>query len=85
MSVTIVGGGISGLSLAYFLLEKNPSLDLKILEAKDRPGGKIWSDRAGGFLCESGVNGFLDNKPMTLGLASKLSLSPLRSNDNAGN
>jgi protoporphyrinogen/coproporphyrinogen III oxidase len=83
MKLIIIGGGISGLSLAYFLLEKKPSLDITIIEAERKAGGKIWTDRTGGFLCEGGVNGFLDNRPKTLELASKLTLSPLRSNDNS--
>ncbi|MFN3480568.1 MAG: protoporphyrinogen oxidase [Thermodesulfovibrionales bacterium] len=81
--ITVVGGGISGLSLAFFLKRARPSIDITVLEAENRPGGKIWSDRRDGFLCESGVNGFLDNRPKTLELASLLSLNPLRSNDNA--
>ncbi len=81
MSITIVGGGISGLSLAYYLLEKEPKLDILILEAEKRPGGKIWTDRVDGYLCESGVNGFLDNKPRTLEFIKALSLEPLRSYD----
>lgn len=81
--IVIIGGGISGLSLAFFLKRARPSIDITVLEAEDRPGGKIWSDRRDGFLCESGVNGFLDNRPKTLELASLLSLNPLRSNDNA--
>lgn len=83
MRITIVGGGISGLSLAYYLLRENSSLDIAVLEAEERPGGKIWTDRAEGFLCESGVNGFLDNRPKTLKLISDLSLNPVRSNDSA--
>lgn len=83
MRVAIAGGGISGLSLAYFLKSGDPSLDVMVLEAQDRPGGKIWTDRGEGFLLESGVNGFLDNKPRTLELARRLSLSPLRSSDEA--
>jgi oxygen-dependent protoporphyrinogen oxidase len=83
MNLVIVGGGITGLSLAYFLLEQKPSLDILILEAERKAGGKIWTDKVEGFLCEWGVNGFLDNRPKTLELVSKLSLSPLRSNDNA--
>ncbi len=83
MRFVIIGGGITGLSLAYFLLEKKPSLDLLVIESEKTPGGKIWTDRVDGFLCEGGVNGFLDNRPRTLELISKLSLSPLRSNDNA--
>ncbi|MBE0426498.1 MAG: protoporphyrinogen oxidase [Nitrospirae bacterium] len=83
MRLVIIGGGISGLSLAYFLLERKPSLDIVILEAGKKAGGKIWTDKAEGFLCEGGVNGFLDNRPKTLELLAKLGLIPLRSNDNA--
>lgn len=83
MKLVIVGGGISGLSLAYFLLERNPALDITVLESEKKPGGKIWTDRINGFLCEGGVNGFLDNRPKTLELIAKLGLSPLRSSDEA--
>lgn len=79
--IAIIGGGISGLSLAYFLLEKDPELELVVFEAEKRPGGKIWSEKTEGFLCEWGVNGFLDNKPRTIELSKKVSLEPLRSND----
>lgn len=83
MRLVIVGGGISGLSLAYYLLERAPSLDILVFESEKKPGGKIWTDRAEGFLCEGGVNGFLDNRPKTLELAAKLGLSPLRSSESA--
>lgn len=79
----IVGGGISGLSIAYAILERGPSTELLVFEAEKRAGGKIWTERANGFLCEGGVNGFLDNKPKTIELASKLRIEPLRSNDAA--
>jgi protoporphyrinogen/coproporphyrinogen III oxidase len=79
--IAIIGGGISGLSLAYFLLEKDPDLDIIVFESEKRLGGKIWSEKSDGFLCEWGVNGFLDNKPRTLELSRKVSLEPLRSND----
>ena len=79
--IAIIGGGISGLSLAWFLLEKDPAADVTVFETEQRPGGKIWTDRAEGFLCEWGVNGFLDNKPKTLELSRKLKLEPMRSND----
>jgi oxygen-dependent protoporphyrinogen oxidase len=83
MRLVIIGGGISGLSLAYFLTERDPSLDVLVFESEKKAGGKIWTDRAEGFLCEGGVNGFLDNRPRTLDLAAKLALTPVRSNDNA--
>lgn len=81
--VVIVGGGISGLSLAYLLEKRRPSMEVVVLEAEDKVGGKIWTDKADGFICEGGVNGFLNNKPKTLELASDLALSPLKSNDSA--
>ncbi len=84
MRVVIAGGGISGLSLAYWLtLEPGRELDVTVLESEQRLGGKIWTDRVEGYLCESALNGFLDNKPRTLELASKVSLEPLRSSDAA--
>ena len=64
-------------------MEKDTGLEIRVIEAENRPGGKICSDSSDGFLCERGVNGFLDNKPYTLELARKLSLNPLRSNDAA--
>jgi oxygen-dependent protoporphyrinogen oxidase len=84
MRLVIIGGGISGLSLAYLLRAGGgPSLEVTVFESEEKPGGKIWTDRSDGFLCEWGVNGFLDNKPRTLELAGRLSLDPLRSSDAA--
>ncbi len=83
MKIAIIGGGISGLSLAYFLLEREPSLDVLVFESNKRPGGKIRTEKHNGYLLEAGVNGFLDNRPKTIELAEKLNISPLRSNDSA--
>jgi oxygen-dependent protoporphyrinogen oxidase len=79
--IAVIGGGISGLSLAFLLLEKDPSSEIMVFESEKRIGGKVWTDKAEGFLCEGGVNGFLDNKPKTLELSSRIALKPLRSND----
>ncbi|RJQ50879.1 MAG: protoporphyrinogen oxidase [Nitrospiraceae bacterium] len=81
--VVVIGGGLSGLTVAYALLQKRPDLDVSVYEADHRPGGKIWTDRADGFLCEKGANGFLDNKPRTLELCKDLGIEPLRSNENS--
>ncbi|HLA50039.1 MAG TPA: protoporphyrinogen oxidase [Thermodesulfovibrionia bacterium] len=89
MKVVIVGAGISGLTTAYALLNSSQfsvlssQFDITVYEADSRPGGKIWSDKTDGFLCEKGVNGFLDNKPKTLQLCDYLGLEPLKSSDNA--
>jgi oxygen-dependent protoporphyrinogen oxidase len=80
--VTIVGGGISGLTVAYALLNSS-QIEVMVLEADSRPGGKIWTDRVDGFLCERGPNGFLDNRPQTLLLCEELGLEPLRGSEDA--
>ncbi len=47
MKVAIIGGGISGLSIAQMLNEKN---DVVVFEAQDRSGGMIKCDRVNGSL-----------------------------------
>ncbi len=85
----VVGGGISGLAAAYVLRTKareaGVELDLTVLEKEERTGGKIWSIKEEGYLCEWGPNGFLDSKPQTLDLCADLGVreSLLRSNDDA--
>ena len=59
--ISIIGGGISGLTIAYLLLNKNSDLDVTVYEADNRAGGKIWTEQADGYLCERGPNGFLEN------------------------
>ena len=81
--IAIVGGGISGLTVAYSLINRGEELDVMVFESESRAGGKICTDRGGGFLFERGANGFLDNKPKTLDLCNELGITPLRSNENA--
>lgn len=85
--ILIVGGGISGLSLAYFLTERlkeqGDPRKVTLLEKADRVGGTVRTVRQDGFICEAGPNGFLDNKPRTGELASSAGLQSalLPSND----
>jgi len=87
--IAIIGAGISGLATAYLLktraAEAGHDVEVVVLEKEQRIGGKIWSIREEGFLCEWGPNGFLDSKPMTLDLCAQLGISDdlLRSDDNA--
>lgn len=63
--VIIVGGGISGLTCARELAKYSSQLDVKILEASDRIGGRIQSCRAeDGTVLELGahyLHGTIDN------------------------
>jgi oxygen-dependent protoporphyrinogen oxidase len=73
--IVIVGGGISGLSLAYRLEQRLPAADVTVLEQRPRTGGVIGTESHDGFRLETGPNGFLDNKPATLTLCRDLGLS----------
>jgi oxygen-dependent protoporphyrinogen oxidase len=73
--IVIIGGGISGLALAYRLRQSQPAADVTVLEASARPGGNVWTDRADGFQLETGPNGFLDSNPATINLCRDLGLA----------
>ncbi len=81
--VAIIGAGMSGMSLAWYLKGLKPNWDVTVLEASERAGGKAWTEYQEGFVIERGVNGVLDNKPSTLQLATELGIQPLRSRDAA--
>ncbi|XP_028406743.1 probable flavin-containing monoamine oxidase A [Dendronephthya gigantea] len=49
--VLVIGGGLSGLTAAYRLLQHNRSLKVLVLEAKDRIGGRTLSAK---LKCENG-------------------------------
>jgi oxygen-dependent protoporphyrinogen oxidase len=72
--VLIVGGGISGLALAYRLEQPKPNLEVTVLEQQTRVGGTIHTAMRDGFRVEAGPNGFLDNKPFVFDLCQKLGL-----------
>ena len=62
--VIIIGAGISGLAAAKMLTESDPSLDVTVLEASGRIGGRISSNREFGFTFEEGaswIHGDLEN------------------------
>lgn len=55
MSVVILGGGLSGLSAAYYLLKNTPTISVTILESSNRCGGWIRSHKLpNGIIFEQG-------------------------------
>ncbi len=70
--VAVVGGGIAGLAAAYELLCRD--VPFVLLEAGERWGGVIRSERADGFLLEAGPDTLLAQKPAALALARELGL-----------
>jgi oxygen-dependent protoporphyrinogen oxidase len=84
----IVGGGIAGLSAAYFALEKTKKIGepihLQLLDEKDRLGGCILTEKVDDFVIEGGPDCFLYEKPWALALCEKLGLGDriLNTNEN---
>lgn len=64
--VTIVGGGITGLTAAFYLQReieaKRLPIRFQLIEEQDRLGGKIKTWRHEGFVIELGPDSFLSGK-----------------------
>ncbi|KMJ57908.1 protoporphyrinogen oxidase [Bacillus sp. LL01] len=64
--VVIIGGGITGLAAAYYLQkeskEKNLDIDITLIEASNRLGGKIQTVQRDGYTIERGPDSFLARK-----------------------
>lgn len=70
--IVIIGGGIAGLAAAYELhLRGVPFL---LLEAANRPGGVILTDRVDGFTIDAGPDALLTQKPAAIALCRELGL-----------
>src|SRR5439155_844412 len=54
--------------------ERRIALELTLVEARERLGGTIATERAGGFLIEAGPDSFLSEKPWALALCRRLGL-----------
>jgi oxygen-dependent protoporphyrinogen oxidase len=78
MNIVIVGGGIAGLSAAYYARKKSPDSQITLLESDSRWGGKITTDRVpfdgGRFIVEGGPDTFLATKPYAVDLCRELGL-----------
>ncbi|MFQ5343769.1 MAG: protoporphyrinogen oxidase, partial [Anaerolineae bacterium] len=76
--VIVIGGGIAGLSTAYYLqkqaAEAGIPIDCTLIESAPRFGGKIATMRRDGFVIEGGPDSFLTQKPWALQLARELGL-----------
>jgi protoporphyrinogen/coproporphyrinogen III oxidase len=72
MRVCVVGGGITGLSAAYRLLQRG--VDVSVYEAAQRAGGLLGTECFDGFVMETGPDSILSEKPWALALAEELGL-----------
>ncbi len=73
--VVIIGGGIAGLAAMEQLSAEAPALRVTLLEARQRVGGHIRTDREAGFIMEAGPDVFLAAKPAAVALCRKLGIA----------
>ncbi len=71
--ILIVGAGISGLAAAHRLLHDSDA-HITIIEATQRLGGQIITERSDGYVMEGGPDLFLGSKPGAYELAQELGL-----------
>src|SRR5436309_7945128 len=69
--VAVVGGGVAGLAAAHRLVERGVR-EVVLLEAGDRLGGSIATERRDGFTIEAGADSFLTEKPWAAELCQRL-------------
>lgn len=76
--VVIIGGGITGLTSAFYLQneikQNNLPIEFKLVEASRRLGGKIKTVRKDGFVIETGPDSLLTKKESYTKLVEKLGI-----------
>ncbi|MDW8090285.1 MAG: protoporphyrinogen oxidase [Meiothermus sp.] len=70
----VVGGGVAGLSVVHYARQAAPELQITLLEADLRLGGKVATLREDGFVVEGGPDAVVRYKPWALALMRELGL-----------
>jgi len=74
VNVTIVGGGLTGLTAAYYLGHAKPEWNITLYEQAPRFGGKIQTQRVDDFVVELGPDSYLGRKTEMTDLVHDLGL-----------
>jgi oxygen-dependent protoporphyrinogen oxidase len=77
--VVVVGGGVTGLTVAYRLLTAGQTasgakLEVTVLEERPRLGGNIVTERRDGFVIDGGPDSFVAMRPQAKALCEDLGL-----------
>ncbi len=76
--VAVIGGGITGLTASYYLqqqaMEQNLPLEIVLIEASHRLGGRIQTLRKDNFIIERGPDSFFDQENTVEELAKQLGI-----------
>ncbi|GAB92099.1 protoporphyrinogen oxidase [Gordonia rhizosphera] len=74
--VTVVGGGVSGLTAAYRLRQAlGPDAQIDLYEADDRLGGILYTRTVGDRAVDVGAEAFIVRRPEALDLVTELGLA----------
>lgn len=73
MDLVVVGGGVAGLAAAH--RAKEQGAEVMLLEASDRVGGLVRTERTDGFVIERGPESFLTRDPILLELSETLGIA----------
>jgi oxygen-dependent protoporphyrinogen oxidase len=71
--VVVIGGGISGLSAAYYLAKAG--IPSTLIDRQAQLGGVIRTERVHGWVLEAGPDSFLSAKPWAMELIRELGLA----------
>lgn len=72
--LVIVGGGISGLAAAYYAEKQFPEMNITLLEAEGRLGGKVATYRDEGLTIERGPDSYVARKHVLTDLIEEIGL-----------
>jgi len=72
IKIIILGAGISGLSIAYWL--NKDGFDITVLESKNEPGGSMETRHEEGFLVDYGPNSGLETVPLIRQIVDEIGL-----------
>jgi oxygen-dependent protoporphyrinogen oxidase len=72
--VVVIGGGISGLAAAWYLVRSHPDVSVTVLEASPAVGGKLAVSDLAGIAVDEGAESFVASRPEALQLAREVGL-----------
>lgn len=76
--VIVIGAGIAGLTAGYELKKKG--MDVIVLEADSRPGGRMITDNVNGYIIDAGAQFLVRSYPILMKLIKELGLKNKLSN-----
>jgi oxygen-dependent protoporphyrinogen oxidase len=72
--IVIVGGGVAGLACAWELSREVPGASITLVDAADRPGGKLRREPVAGVALDVGAESVLARRPEAVDLTAELGL-----------